>query len=251
MQKRERQPPQKAVSRFGISPNAMALVSAPILPPALQTESDVVLLHHIARRDHDPTLAAAAFQIFYDRYRTYLAAVARSVCRHSPGAINDTVDFIFQNTFIQVFEHAGTFNTEKIKAADLAAGVKAWLGKIADNEHKQLLRQQEKTAFLQIVEDVSVFESGQESDPENDPHTEPVSHERQLLEQALGTLNEKERYILIRSRAYEQDGKNLPSEFLDSTCQMFSITRANFRKIKSLAFQKVKNKIAELQALHS
>ena len=229
----------------------MALVSAPVLSPALHSESDVILLQYIALHDHDPALAAAAFQVFYDRYRTYLAAVARSVCRHSPGPINDTVDFIFQNTFIQVFEHAGTFNAEKIKATDLVAGVKAWLGKIADNEHKKLLRQQEKTSFLQIVEDVSVFESGQETDPEDEPHDEPVSYERQLLEQALSTLNEKERYILVRSRAYEQDGKNLPSEFLESTCQMFSITRANFRKIKSTAFQKLKTKIAELQALHT
>ncbi|MGI4735885.1 MAG: RNA polymerase sigma factor [Janthinobacterium lividum] len=214
----------------------------------LQSLSDVAIIHLIARREEDEATARAAFQAFYERYENYLVAVARKVCRQFPGTANELFEAVLQNTFMRVFERASTFDTQKVRASQQVAGIKAWLGRIADNEHKALLKQLVPRTQLSIVEDLAIYEADYVYDPTQEPDTVPLSVKEALLEEALSILTESERYILLNSLAYEEEGKYLPSAFIASTCETFSISKVNFRKIKSLALKKVNARIVHLQA---
>lgn len=177
----------------------------------LRAESDVTVLQFIAMRADDELVARAAFTVFYERYHGYLAAVVRKVCARFPISAQELGDAVLQNTFIKVFKHAETFNPSLVRGNDLSAGIKAWLGTIADNEHKKLLQQlRPQTEMMVVVEDITIFEKGEEYDPDDEPDEEPASYERKLLDSALSTLNEKEHYILLQSVAYECEGKHLP-----------------------------------------
>lgn len=225
--------------------------STPFLSnPDLRSLSGADLLQRIAHREDEAT-ARAAFNEFHRRYEGYLFAVASRVCRQFPGTANELFDAVVQNTFLKAYQRAGTFDAGKVKAAQLEAGVKAWLGRIADNEHKALLRELQSQMPLSLVEDVAIYEGDYAYDPSQEPNEAPVSVYRALLDESLAALTETERYILMNSLAYEQDGKYLPSAFIASTCAMFNISKVNFRKIKSLAFKKVESKIAQLQALQT
>jgi RNA polymerase sigma factor (sigma-70 family) len=214
----------------------------------LRTESDLKILEMMALRATNETVAEAAFQVFYERYEKFVSGITFRVCKDYPGSSHELVQAVINNTFLKIYERASTFDPSKVRKADMTAGIKAWLGTIADNEYKQLLRQAEKHPMLRLVEDVAIFEDGELPDTE-DQEEGPVSYERDLLDQALATLSERERYILVQSAAHEKEGHNLPTEFLENTCKLYNITKLYFRKIKSTALQKVKDKIIHLQAL--
>lgn len=215
----------------------------------LRSEGDEELLRLMALRHENEPVAKVAFQVFYERYESYLFGVARKVCAGFPGSANELFEAVFQNTFMQVYLRAATFSVNQVKAVDLSAGIKAWLGRIANNEHKLLLRQLRKEPLIQLADDIPITDDELEAIPVEEQDDEPESYQRTVLEQALATLSEVERYILIQSTAYEQEGKYLPSAFIDSTCKIWQITRVNFRKIKSTARQKLRTKIRQLLAL--
>lgn len=214
----------------------------------LYAESDIKLLELMALRVSDEAVAEAAFQVFYERHERFLLGITLRVCWGFPGSSQELVQAVINNTFLKVYKRADTFDPTKVRAEDMAAGVKAWMGTIADNEYKQLLRDEKKNARIRLVEDLSIFEDGELPD-ETDQVDGPVSYERELLDQAMASLSDRERYILVQSFAYEQEGHHLPDEFLDSTCRLFNITKAYFRTIKSLALRKVKDRILQQQAL--
>ena len=213
---------------------------------ALRTVDDAGLLAYIAAQADNDQLARVAFQVFYTRYEGYVFTVARRVCASHPGSSHELFEAVYQNTFMRVFTRAATFDPSKVTANDLIAGVKAWLGRIADNELKQLLRERTGQPLLQLVTEIALFEDGMLPDSPEDAGS-PVSLERQLLDQALATLSERDRYILLQSMAYEQEGKYLPAAFINDTCALFGITKLNLRKIKSTAYKKVLNTITQLQ----
>ena len=217
----------------------------------LRSEGDEELLRLIALRPENELLARAAFQVFYERYESYLFGLARKVCAQFPRSANELFEAVFQNTFMQVYLRAATFTVSRVKTADLSAGVKAWIGRIADNEHKLLLRQLRKESLIQLADDIPISDDELEAIPVEEQPDELESYQRTVLEQALATLSEVERYILIQSTAYEQEGKYLPSTFIDSTCKLWQITRVNFRKIKSIARRKVRTEIRQLLALQT
>lgn len=213
---------------------------------ALRTVDDAGLLAYIAAQADNDQLARAAFQVFYTRYERYVFAVTRQACAAHPGSSHELFEAVYQNTFMRVFTRAATFDPNKVTATDLTTGIKAWLGRVADNELKQLLRERTSQPPLQLTAEVALFEDGMRPDLPEDAAS-PVSLERQLLDQALATLSERDRYILLQSMAYEQEGKYLPSTFINDTCALFGITKPNLRKIKSTAYEKVLNKITQLQ----
>lgn len=213
---------------------------------SLRTESDDILLQRISLREESEALAKAAFQVFYERYEKFLFAVSRQVCSKFPKYANELFEAVFQNTFMQVYLRAETFDVNQIKSSDLSVGVKAWIGSIADNEHKKLLRELRKAPDIHLADDIPIAENELENIPVEENYNTPESYQRTILDQALASLNDIERYILINSIAYEQEGKYLPSSFIDSTCKLWQITRVNFRKIKSIAWKKVFAKIDQL-----
>ncbi len=217
----------------------------------LRQQRDDVILKLIALREENESVAQMAFQVFYERYESYLLGLTRNVCSYFPKSSNELFEAVFQNTFMRVYLRAETFDSGKIKSTDLKTGIKAWLGRIADTEHKLLLRQLRKSPDIQLVEDIPITELDIEDIPAEESKEDPQSYQRQVLDQALATLSEMERYILVQSAAYEQEGKYLPSKFIDSTCKLWQITRVNFRKIKSTARQKVMAKLNQLLAIKS
>lgn len=223
-------------------------VSTPTITE-LRSKRDEELLELMALHQNDELAAKVAFQVFYERYESYLFGIARNICSKFPRSANELFEAVFQNTFLKAYYSAATFDVSKVKAADISLGVKAWLGRIADNEHKQLLGKLVKEPFIQLIDDIPISDEELEWVPVEEISDEPDSYHRMVLEQALSTLSEKERYILVQSTAYEKEGKYLPNSFINSTCKLWQITRANFRKIKSTARQKLFAKVAQILAL--
>src|SRR5688572_17372916 len=118
----------------------MAPLKGSTVPSGFCKDSDEDLLFFMALKDEDPRGAENAWAEFYSRhvdylYATCLYAYARSL---GEGGVADLV----HNTFIRVYEKAGTFQPSgHMGSTDRErAYVRAWFGKIAENLLKDSFR---------------------------------------------------------------------------------------------------------------
>ena len=60
-----------------------------------------------------------------------------------------------------------------------------------------------------------------------------------VLNDALNTLSERDRHILLTIYLYYDEGKNTPSDTLDLLCEMYGTTKVNIRKIRERSEKKI------------
>ena len=199
-------------------------------------------------KDNDLEQAHNAFNEFHRRYAKYLYEIIKRACASFIKKYGDTlIENVFFNTLFRIYEKAETFmvidtfdNESKKKT------VKGWLGKIALNEMRTLLRENKKEDD-KILYDTNYINEKDIIANEESKEKPPKTFERKLLEGALQSLKEQHREILLTYFAYEEEGKYMPSNVLDELCSMHSTTRENLRQIKKRSLEKVKTYIIEHQ----
>lgn len=203
----------------------------------------------MSMKDDDLEQAHKAYSEFHKRYAKYLYAVTKKVCSNFVQKYGDTLtESVFSNTILKVYEKAETFiaidhlKTEVEKERRL----KAWLGKIATNEMKMLLRELKKDDDKITFDSNFINEQEIIAEEDNEKKTRKT-FERKLLDSALNSLKEQHRHILLTYYAYEEEGKNMPSNVLDELCAMHDTTKENLRQIKKRSLEKIKKHILEHQ----
>ena len=197
----------------------------------LRHENDEDLLIYMSMRADDPAVARAAWAEFFRRHAKYLYRRCRRFTKNvlDEAGTNDLV----QETLIRAYDRAGTFNGAGIKDTQrLERRTRAWLGRIALNIFRDILRDREGRREVPL--------------DENDPAPEPeprqtslTSARRQLIDEAIDSLSEREQIVLRTVFQYFEPGKNLPRPVIEDLANSLKTTSDNLRQIKSRALRKI------------
>jgi RNA polymerase sigma factor, sigma-70 family len=191
--------------------------------------SDEDLFVMMSFREENEMEAQAAFRVFYDRYKKLLWNLCHRVCQNNKELAKD----VFINTMMAVYQNSHTYNVSKSK-------ITTWISNIAKHEMLDLLdvlkekRIGEKT-FVPLEDNLVI------SDIEENINIE--TPEKWALDEALQTLSEKERDVLLTYTMYQDGNKHLPDEVMKFLCDRYGTTSVNLRKIKQRTLEKVKSHI--------
>ncbi|MFN3387160.1 MAG: RNA polymerase sigma factor [Candidatus Thermochlorobacter sp.] len=224
----------------------------------LSRKTDGELLALVAQREHNASLANAAFKVFYDRHIHHVFYFCKSRFTNPALASTDqeeSITDLVQETFLRVFEKAHTFVDDVPDAAASAweahhKQTRAWLYRIAENLFKDRLRRN-------ISLNAERFSEGEEAQlvdassvaSEFSDASLPDSIRMRLLKVALVLLPEREQDILRIVYQWYEPGKKLPSSVIDDLTAQYQTTRENIRKILSRTRKKIEHIIVALMWL--
>lgn len=201
----------------------------------LRRESDEDLFVYMTMRADDPSVANAAWAEFYQRHFEYLY---RRCCRLSRGILDEPgARDLVQDTFIRAYKKASTFNGDGITDPDrLQRRTRAWLGRIAQNIFRDMFRGREG------IREVPLDENELGSEPEHVQSSSLTLANRQLLDEAIDSLSEREQIVLRTTFQYYQPGKqnqHLPHDVVEDLAKSLKTTSDNVRQIRSRALRKI------------
>lgn len=224
----------------------------------LKTATDGQLFVLMAQRGSD---AKEAWAEFYTRHVTELYHLVHRL----QGVSASDIESLVQDTMLQAWNAARTFEADDTLCAEASRNrTLAWLGRIAQNLYFAIRRREKITLTSRSDEEKYQDESspasmGRKLIPRGelhleiraaeariegapDVHEESESTEARLLRQALESLPEREREILMTTYEYREYGKEhqrLPQEVIDELCGAYNISPQNLRKIRERAYKEV------------
>ncbi len=194
-------------------------------------------------------------------YQRYVEDFRRLVCRLR-GVPQASVDELVQETMIQAYKAAHTFRNGDVSDAGVARRrTLAWLGRIAHNLHWSMLRQQRGVLVSSLPQqdgedDSQLSTKGRRLSP-GELHREikdaevvisgggndnQISISKRLLREALDTLTDRERDILIATFDHHERGQKqqkLPSAVVKEICETYNIKSDYLRQLRKRALEKI------------
>lgn len=210
----------------------------------LRKESTITLLEYMGMNEDEPAVANLAFNVFYEKFSPAFMVTCENVCYPYKNLYDGLAEVIFNNAFFKAYSKASQFKSTTKDHKKVDVEVKKWLYGIANNEMLMELRKVKANSHVSIVEEIMVLES--EID-----HDEPLiseCYEKEILNEALATLSDKERGILLMCYQYSEDGKNIPSNVIERINTIFNIKEPNRRQIKKRALEKLLQQVNYLQS---
>ncbi len=223
--------------------------------PKMSEATDEQLFALMAGRGED---AKVAWKTFYLRYINDLYRLVHRLPGVSPSDIEDLV----QDTMVKAWRSAHTFRGGGDGNADTAhRRTLAWLGRIAKNHYWEMRR---RKVILVNDSETQVDEPPREETRSHrlsklhhevrkaldavtgavEAGAETISIQRQLLQEALATLTEREKEIILATYEHYEPGqqqqRRLPPKVVDEICQRFNITPDNLRQIRGRTDKKIK-----------
>jgi DNA-directed RNA polymerase specialized sigma24 family protein len=184
---------------------------------------------------------------FYNRFAGYIYKVALYKFRN----FNDP-DFlareVLQKTFITAYEKIFKFKFPSGSSPkDHTKIIKAWLGRIAENESKKAIG---KTVNENIEYDTLNLPEpsyDQFEDIYGEPIKETPNEFRNKLQLALNVLSVKEKHIILTYAGEDciDSDKHLSKSALNYLCQYYETTSASIRQCKKRALDKIKKSCFE------
>ena len=146
------------------------------------------------------------------------------------------------NAFFKIYSNPLSFSIPEGAKNDNC--FKAWISVVANNELKTLLKDYfTKESDLSIIDEELI----QENESINSDIADSLNIK--MLNDALDTLNDRDREILLTLYNYHEDGKNTPSYVLDAICKLHNTTKPNIRKIKERSEKKIVEYFSKLSQL--
>ncbi len=201
----------------------------------LTNESLADLFLSMAMKEDNPQAGEKAYNDFYYRYKNYLYTIIKKACKSWEMYGNDLVEATFENTLLTVYAKAESFIViERIPIENQERRMKAWLGKIANNEMLKLLRDSRtEKDKVEYIEDLTFFEDIYED------IEVPKSQDILLAERALNSLSERERDILVTYLMFQDGNKQLPRDEIQKLSDIWNVHSDNLRQIKKRAMSKL------------
>lgn len=224
-------------------------------PTGMGEATDGQLFALMTRKDD---VAKEAWAVFYQRY---IGDLRRLVCRVR-GLPQASIDEMVQDTMVQAYHAAHTFcaddslNDERARRRTLA-----WLGRMARNLYWSMLRQQRGVTVGGLPEQengdgsrlstkgrpLSAGELYREIQSSEDrvagePSVDERTLRRWLLREALDTLSERERDIIIQTYEHHERGQKqqrLPEKVVTRLCETHGISPTYLRQIRKRAQEKI------------
>lgn len=180
--------------------------------------------------DSNREKAMDAFGNVYNKYSKVLRTICVKVCGD-----NSIADKVFEITWKKIM------NRPDYNYSKFGVTFETWMSRIARNVWIDILKKEVP------LEDKTIDECIEDEEGVEEEEVEP-SFEAKLIDSALEELTEKERDILKTYILFDTDNKkHVPDEVLDELRNRYQTTSANLRKIKSRAFDKVRDYIRKHQ----
>lgn len=182
------------------------------------------------------------FNEFHKRFAERFYKKCLSVCIDG-GFDGNLAEDIFQETFIKLLKGLNDFVIDESYSEKRAGNtVVAWFGRIANNEFINYLRKfKPEEELLDDYEEIESTYCGEFNDEINIEDDIPIV--RVKLREAMATLTERERYILLICANYECLGnsKHLPDDAIQDICKHYSITKNYIKLLRFRAFNKIRS----------
>ena len=207
-------------------------------PPECQGLDDADLLEFIALRDEDPAFGASACRAFYNRHAPYLYNTLRCFAPQLGG--EQGVRALVLETLENAFHAAHTFSKNAEDDEKMVrAKMRAWLNTIARNIFYSTIRGRREDLTDDVYTTHQQNALAQDLDEEVDP-----SPQRQLLNDCLETLPEKQRDALILSYQFYDETREhnrLTNEEARDIAQVLETTTVNLRQLRSRGERKLRD----------
>lgn len=212
----------------------------------IKTLPDEELFLLMSYRESDPDKASEAFGEFYNRYFPYLEELSKSVCRKKQFTDDSISEVVCHNTLIICYEEAGKF----LAIADLPGEkdktmkLKSWLGKLAENEYKQILKSQafDFTKLSKPPEDQLDLLLNCLAAPEDDEGP-PSNYMQDAYDEAYLSLTDDEREILEMYQVCKAEGVYHKGEIIEKLAIQMGIRPDSVRRRYHRAINKIQEKL--------
>lgn len=199
------------------------------------------LLLNISFKDEEMILANVSFSKLYVEYSQFVMNVIASYLKGMRIYDEELAQAVLNNTFLIVYEKPLKFSVPN--GAENDKCFKGWLAKISQNELRSQIKQ--VTSQEKRFSDLNLQEENFELEDVEIDFFESANHK--ILAEALNSLSERERGILLAHYLYYEEGKKMPSCELDRLCLLYSTTKPNLRQIRGRS----EKKIIEYMTKHS
>jgi RNA polymerase sigma factor (sigma-70 family) len=219
--------------------------------PDLTGAPDEDLLAWMATRDDEESAAKsqAAFAAFYNRYEGYVYNRCRG--RFSGFIDEDTTKYLVGDTFLRVYEKAGTFRPSEASDPDQRRReLKAWLVTIAANRLFSSFRAYKGAQEVQLT-DEEWAQLDEDTCGGVSAESEPLEH--RLVREAFEQLNDKQKLVVeatLDSFKVEPSRKQqrLSNEVSKALADKLGTTPEDVRQIRRRAYRKMREYVqARLQ----
>jgi RNA polymerase sigma factor (sigma-70 family) len=209
----------------------------------LKKMSTQVLVQSLKNNPDKSELTLLQFE-FYNRYSGYIYKVAIQKFRN----FRETeflAEEVLQSVFITAFRKINEFEfPAQANESDYLKIIKAWLGKIGNNESKK--------AMGRIINDKIEYDSLNLPEPEynqfeeiyGERSSEIPNEFRQKLQAAMNQLSEKEKHIIL---TYANEGcietggrKHISDSTLQYLCEYYQTTTDAIKQCKKRSLDKIK-----------
>jgi RNA polymerase sigma factor (sigma-70 family) len=182
------------------------------------------------------------FNEFHKRFAERFYKKCLGVCIDG-GFDNNLAEDIFQEAFIKLLKGLNRFViNESYSEKRVGNTVVSWFGRIANNEFINYLRkfkpEEELLKEYEEIESTYIAEFDDEINVEDD-----IPLVRVKLREAMATLTERERYILLICANYGCLGnsKHLPDDVIQDICKQYSITKNHIKVLRFRAYNKIRS----------
>ena len=200
------------------------------------------LLFYISEKETDQKMAEKAFTLLYRRFSEFVFnSVKKSVYLNSESELNVFANTVVNNTFIEIYDKPLNFEFDSNKHKTQDDAFRVYLAAIAKNEKNDLLKESlnYNSKQTKIIDDDDHFFEPSIPEETFKKLEIKLSTNRKILEDALYSLSERDRYIILTYYDNFEEGKNTPSEVLDNIEQLYGTTRDNIRMIRNRVKKKL------------
>jgi RNA polymerase sigma factor (sigma-70 family) len=229
----------------------MELATSLESPPDLTGAPDEDLLAWMAMQDDEESanLARAAFAAFYERHEEYVYKRCR--WRFSSFIDEAATEDLVDDTFLRVFEKAGTFRPSESSDSDLRRGrVRAWLVTVAANILRSSFRANAGAREVQLTDEEW---ARLDENTCGGVSVEPEPLEHRLVWEAFEQLNDKQKLVVettLDSFKVEPGRKQqkLSNEDSKALAEKLGTTSEDVRQTRKRAYKKMREYVeARLQ----
>lgn len=189
------------------------------------------ILLTISYKEEDNQEALKAFETLYKNYSKMLSSIVKNSLKNMGIYDTQLYEAIMNNVFYIIFEKPLSFTVPENAKNDNC--FKAWLSIVAKNELKSLIKEY-------LGKEDSIGESEEDiTEVSEASGTQLQSKNMKLMEEALNTLSDRDKHIMIALYNYYEEDKKTPSDVLDYLCKLHGTTKMNIRKIKERSEKKI------------
>ncbi|UXX80888.1 hypothetical protein N7E81_07215 [Reichenbachiella carrageenanivorans] len=205
---------------------------------SFQNVNDEELFFYMACRDEDPTTADLAFNEFYSRFKNYTFSVCRDFFISRNRFDEEDLKSFFHNVFLKIYDKAGEISIDSSVPNDEKEFVILKIISRFVNYEGLTYLKSSKNSSLEISYTDDLL-----NDVPEEGLSEYQSIERKTLENALASLSDRNRFILLDFYRHENINSEkanwTPPQTLTEMCNYYDTTKQALRKIKERALKKI------------